>query len=617
MRIRDLPLSLPMLTFAAIAICIPVARAAAVPEPVATMRSDLYFPSAQAEEADRRVAFARANAFIRATVSRATKASALLALFHQFDDVLEHLYSHRAYMQFRSSENVDDVGLSATVDAVNAQWSAVNASMDAKLAIIAPEFGRLVREQRGLRAYTNVVHDARDTALHPIPPVSQGQTNAPRGADEYRRITASAQYPKAPSPTGDLDPRSEAATANADREVRRAAAAARASGRASIEGPLADALIAVVRARDERARQRSFADAPSAAYFGLGLTVTQVQTVLDATVRRADANKEYQRMLASNTGRMLSIADVRSYDIGLPPAGFTTPVFSLDEARRILPLALRPLGSEYVAEYTALLDPRNGRLDLSGGAKRDDTGYSQGFPGTISAVYLSPYKGTLDNLRSLIHEGGHATHRQLVNRHGVLPANALGPNYMFEAIAIFNELLLYDYLQQTATTSSWKAYYLQEFIDDVSFQVYGSATETRLEEEIHRGVMAGTVRNAADLDALTLRVQRQYNIWAENEPEQQYFWTGRSLFWRDPLYSVNYLYAGLLAAEFSRAKERDPEHFAQHYVALLANGFTDEPDVLLRRFLGIELHGSGIVDDAASLIEEKTAALRAARLTGR
>jgi oligoendopeptidase F len=608
MRLCNWPSRLFLLIVAALISVCPAARATGSLGAASALGSDLYFPSARAEEADRREVFAATGRLIALPVTHATNATYVLTRLRQVDAVLRRLYRHRAYLQFRSSENVDDARLSAAVDSVNAQWSAINVSMDRKLAALAPQFARLAREQPALRAYAHAVQLARTAALHEAP-ASPARTVAPRPADQYRRIYASAHFAKVSSVAGDLDPNTQAATANVDPAVRRAAAAARAAGKASIEESLADTLFVLVRAGDERARVRGFTDAPAAAYFNLGLTSAQVRAVLDATVRRAGVNKTYQMRLAKDTASSLRIGPVRSYDIGLPPAGFTPPIFTLAQARRILPLALAPLGNTYVKEYTALVDPRNGRLDLSGGSKRDEAGYSQGFPGTISAVYLSPYAGTLDNLRSLVHEGGHATHRQLINLHGVLPANALGPSYLFEGIAIFNELLLYDYLQRTATTASWKEYYLRQFIDDVTFQVYESATETRLEEEIYRGARAGTVRNAADLDALSLRVQSEYNIWPANEPELQYFWTGRSLFWRDPLYSVNYLYAGLLAAEFYRAKERDPKHFAQHYVALLANGFTDDPDVLLRRYLGINIHGTGMVDDAAALIEEKTAAL--------
>jgi oligoendopeptidase F len=584
----------------------------------ARFRYELYFPSPQAEQDDRERTLALADRLGAARVDATTTATELLAVMRRYDDVLRLLYRHGAYLTLRASENVGDRAVRAAADALDERGEAAAAALRTKLARIDdPRRARLEADEPALRAYDRTLREAREAAAHepPAETAAAGGANADTESAllaEYRRVTASASYPKISTAAGELDPRDQAATANPDRAVRRAAAQARASARSAIETPLAAVLVRVVRLQDAAARRRRYDDAPARAYARVGLTPAQVRALLDATARDAGAYREYRDVLTGEAARRLAIADVRSYDLGLPPAGVRPPVFTLADARTILPRALAPLGAEYVREYAALLDPRNGRLDVTGGTDRDETGYSLGFPGTVSALYLSPYRGTLSNLRALIHEGGHATHRQLMNQHGVVPVNASGPNGVFEAIAIFNELLLYDDLQRTAPTPAWRAYYLERFLDDATFQVYGSAEETALEEAIHRGVVAGTVRSAADLDALTLRVLEPYEPDASRDPERRLFWTGRSLFWRDPLYSVNYLYAGVLAAEFYRLRQRDPVGFAPRYTAFLANGFTDEPAVLLHRFLGIDATGTAMVDDAAMLVREKTAELRAA-----
>ncbi|MBV8645733.1 MAG: M3 family oligoendopeptidase [Candidatus Eremiobacteraeota bacterium] len=583
-------------------------------------RGDLYYASPRAEEADRVAAYAAATALRTTTVGPRTPAGTLLASLRRYDDVLRRLHRHHAYLQLRASENVSDPALARAVDELDIALDAVSAAMTHRLGTIDDgRRARLERDDPRLRPYDDVLRHAHAAALHTLPDAQElvaAQLDTPFESwlgDEYRRIARASVYPTVTTPSGPVDPRSAAATESPDHAVRRAAAEARAQVRASAAPTFADLLLEVVRVRTASARLHGFADAPSAAYFHQQLTAGEVHAVVDAVRRAAGANEDYQRLLAAVAARQMPAAEVRSYDVGLPPAGFAPPSFSFDDARTILPRALAPLGPTYVAQYTALLDPRNGRLDLAGGADRDRTGYSQGFPGTVSSVYLSPYAGTLGDLRTLIHEGGHATHRELMNQHGVLPVHATGPKWMFEAFAIFNELLLYDDLQRTATTPAWKAYYLDRFVDDAAFQVFESAQETDLEESLYRGVGDGSLRTAKDVDALTLRVLGAYDIWPADEPGRQSFWIGRSLYWRDPLYSVNYLYAGLLATEFFRLKERDPDGFAKRYVALLQNGFDDTPQALLRRFLGIDLRGTGIVDDAVAVIREKTNALRAAQ----
>jgi hypothetical protein len=73
-------------------------------------------------------------------------------------------------------------------------------------------------------------------------------------------------------------------------------------------------------------------------------------------------------------------------------------------------------------------------------------------------------------------------------RHQPIAAYNRGPAFMFESFAIFNELLFLDHLYRTAADNAARAYYLKYFLDDATFQVYGSAEETELESAIYRGV---------------------------------------------------------------------------------------------------------------------------------
>lgn len=181
---------------------------------------------------------------------------------------------------------------------------------------------------------------------------------------------------------------------------------------------------------------------------------------------------------------------------------------------------------------------------------------------------------------------------------------------MFESFAIFNELLFLDHLYKQAATDAQREYYLNAFLDDATFQIYGSAEETALESAIYRGVDDGTIKTAADLDALSVNVFAQYAPASTHDPSQPLYWARDRLFFTDPLYDVNYLYAGLLALAYFTDYERDAQGFSPQYVALLKNGFNDSPAALERRFLGIDLSDErGLVANAAGVIGARTQTL--------
>ena len=61
-------------------------------------------------------------------------------------------------------------------------------------------------------------------------------------------------------------------------------------------------------------------------------------------------------------------------------------------------------------------------------------------------LFVGNFGGTYKDMSVIAHEGGHAVHRALMGANKVRPIYAEGPHYLFESFAIFNELLLADYL---------------------------------------------------------------------------------------------------------------------------------------------------------------------------
>jgi oligoendopeptidase F len=167
-----------------------------------------------------------------------------------------------------------------------------------------------------------------------------------------------------------------------------------------------------------------------------------------------------------------------------------------------------------------------------------------------------------------------------------------------------------DHLYKTADGPRQRAYFLNAFLNDATFQIYGSAEETDLEAAMYRGVKDGSLKTAADFDALTAKTFATYDPGAAAKPYTQLYWARNRLFYTDPLYDVNYLYAGLLALRYYTAFERDPQTFSARYVALLSNGFNESPAALERKFLGIDLADeAGLTKNAAAFINGRTAIL--------
>jgi oligoendopeptidase F len=241
------------------------------------------------------------------------------------------------------------------------------------------------------------------------------------------------------------------------------------------------------------------------------------------------------------------------------------------------------------------------------GDHRASGGFSQGFIGVDSVFFTGAYDGSYNDLRVLAHEATHAVHRQLMSQSGVSPLYADGPHFLFESFASFSEMLLAAALEAGERDPARRRFFHEQFLDGKATVMFVAGPEAALEEAVYAGARDGTLHGAGDLDALTQKTFARYSIWPEREPELRSHWMAIPLMYEDPFYDLNYVYAGLLALEYSALQKQDPKGFATRYTALLEHGFDAPPAELLKKYLGIDLDDRKLVTDALRVLEAKMA----------
>jgi oligoendopeptidase F len=544
----------------------------------------------------------------------------LLDYLQRAETLLAQLQRHAAYLNLMASRDLDDrADADAGDQADNAIHQLLGAVAKALRALGDATFAQDAAALPALKSYAYLPVLAAREVSHQLPPDQQAivdQLADPAQANLwtlYQQTLRSTPFPKVGTGAGDLDARKDAVVLleNPERSIRQSAWEGRWAGYASRQDIYAGILLGVVRLNDRVARLQHFPDAPSMVYFNRNLDRRQVTDALAAIEAHADLFKGYQRLRAQHIAAMTGIADVRSWDLSLPSPGFVTPRMTLDQTRATALSALAPLGPDYVAHFRALLDPANRRMDVAAETgKRTNGGFSVRASGVPTGLFVESYgQGFLGESRVIIHEGGHAIHGQLMNDSGVSPFYSRGPNWMSEAIATLNEFLLYDYLYRKSVDPKAQAYYLEALIYDITFQLFGSAEEASLEQSIYDGVIAGQIKNAADLDALTLSIWSKYEVWPTVEPQLAHTWISKQLMVQDPLYLVNYLYSGLLATKMFDMLKQDPASFQKRYTALLREGFHAPPEELLRSFFGRDLSQQQLVDDGMNILQQRVSSL--------
>jgi oligoendopeptidase F len=516
----------------------------------------------------------------------------------QLNDSVEVQFNkHYRYLFLRSAVNTSDKTSLAESSKLDAEVSARTAFLRQELIQIDDRtLAAFVARKPDLKEYLSAIEAVRRYHSYTLSLKEEELLSATAPNNDWPYDL----YDELRAPTQSIPP-----SRSSDPKAREEAFKKSYVGQALQRELYAFILMRLARSRTLLAQLRHFADAASEVYYESYWTKAQVDDLIDQIAQKADLFKRYQRIRADYVKKIMGYAEVNLWDMSMRPPGIQSPRYTIDQASQIIRRALAPLGADYGRELAALLDPANGRMDIVPGEHRKRGGLSQGFIGIDSVFYSAGFAGSYDDVRVLAHESTHAIHRQLMNRNHVLPTYAEGPNYLFEAFAIFSEFLLPDYLYSHEPDPLRKQFYLEQFLEGKGTAMFSVAPEVAVEHAVYDGVKQGTIKGADDLDALTKRIYSRYSIWPEKHDELKAAWMNIGLMYEDPFYDINYVYGAMLALKFYEIYTRDPQHFVPRYRALMRNGYDAPPEVLLKRFMDIDLHDPRLVSASLSVIEGK------------
>ena len=94
---------------------------------------------------------------------------------------------------------------------------------------------------------------------------------------------------------------------------------------------------------------------------------------------------------------------------------------------------------------------------------------------------------------------------ELMANNRVLPDYTNGPNYFTESFAMFNELILADYLYRKETDTPRKIWFLERLLNFAT-SVYPVARQAAIEQAMYDGVATGKLKTADDFDAMTKEI---------------------------------------------------------------------------------------------------------------
>jgi oligoendopeptidase F len=546
----------------------------------------LYFDSDAAESSSRHDLHARLPELIRSLMS--TPDHAIEPELARIEAFQVSVQRHAAYFKVKTLEDTKDAEARAARDEISADQDTLDAAVTLRLRQLPKSVGE------SLGKYALLARMSRMEGFHSLHPE----------AERYRGSVV------APVESAIADARDEienrikkpSELKSADTPARRAAIAAWNASYQGVAAEESELLAVLVDIENRDAVAQGYRNAADRKYQELGLSESLVRSTLAAVQNQAPTYRRYQEVVARHAAKRLAVPFVVSSEVGL--AMTACPSVPPNGAMKFILESLQPLGDDYVTRFARLLDPANGRLDLMGGANRANAGTSIVAYDGPTALYFTGYDGSLRQLGTIAHEGGHAIHRELMNASSIPVYQRSGPSYLFEGFAILNELLLLDHAARIAKTPSDKQCALEHFLSKVTLELFVSAEEASFEMQLYEAAFGKSLLDRDKIDALYQASIAPYETWSTDGAGLSRGWMTKKLVFEDPLYLVNYLYASAIAVCLYDKLESDPS-FGPMYATLLRRGFDKEPKDLLADF-GIRFDSPEVFARAARLVEEKT-----------
>ena len=296
--------------------------------------------------------------------------------------------------------------------------------------------------------------------------------------------------------------------------------------------------------------------------------------------------------------RALGVDQLHMYDLYVPVVEGVEMKFTFEEAKEIALKALAPLGEDYLNLLREGFN--NGWIDVYENEGKRSGAYSAG--ARVHPYVLLNFKGTLDDVFTLVHEMGHAIHSYLSNKH----QPTVYQDYVIfvaEVASTCNEALLMEYLLSVTTDKKQRAYLINHFLEQFRGTLYRQTMFAEFELRVNEMTQRGEGTTAEALCALYKELNVQYfgpDMIVDDEIALE--WARIPHFYYD-YYVYQYATGYAAAIALSRRILREGEPAVRDYIGFLSGGCSADPVTLLRG-AGVDMASPVPVEDATKLFDE-------------
>jgi len=389
---------------------------------------------------------------------------------------------------------------------------------------------------------------------------------------------------------------------NADREIRRSAAAEMTEGLRKNNHILTHIFNTLAADKMITDRLRKHTSWVSSMNLHNELQDKTVETLIEAVTSRYDLVNRYYHVKQ----QLLGLDILKDYDRYAPLPSLPTKKIDWQSCRETV-LSSFSAFSPRMAEIAEMFFTRKWIHAPVGKGKRGGAFAHPAVP-EVHPYVLVNYTGSLRDVSTVAHELGHGVHQVLASGQGHF--NSDTPLPLAETASVFAELLVFNSQLALLDNEQQRRAFICQKLESIFATVFRQTAMNRFEERMHEGRRQHGELSSEQLSDYWLTTQRaMFGDSVELRDDYAIWWSYIPHFLSTPGYVYSYAFGELLVLALYGLYQQEGEPFVEKYLQLLSAGGSNSPYELMQPF-GIDLDspefwltGLGVIEAMLTKVE--------------
>lgn len=332
--------------------------------------------------------------------------------------------------------------------------------------------------------------------------------------------------------------------------------------------------------------------------FNLNIPNKVFETLVNSVENHVSSLQEYFKLYKSELG----LDELTLNDLSLEMSKNETK-YSIEDAQNLCLEAIKPLGEDYTKHFKRVFD--NHYIDYCTYKGKCSGGYSFNTSTKDSRILLS-FNGDLEDVSTIIHEGGHNVHHQYVKENNPAHYREIS-SLVCEVASLTNECLLSSYLAKNGKTIEERKAGIDNILGVIISNLFGAVREGKMEQDFHNeylntGSITKDFMDKATVDSL----KKYYGDTVKLDEYANVSWMRRSHYYMN-FYLYSYAICISVASYVAKHILDGDKDMLDKYIKFLSTGGDSWP-IDTFKVLGVDLTESKVYEEAInyfdSLIEE-------------